>query len=78
MDARTRAVVRALEHAPCSLRALAREAGVSHVWLVQIHKGRRPASVATAAKIARALRLWGATCERLAAAIDRSTPKGGS
>ena len=78
MDAHTRAVVRALERAPCSLRALAREARVSHVWLVQIQKGRRPVSAATAAKIAHALRLWAATCGRLAAAIDRSAPKGGS
>lgn len=78
MDARTRAVARALKHAPCSLRALAREASISHVWLVQIREGRRPATAATAAKIARALRVWSATCDRLAAAIDRSTPQRGS
>ena len=58
----TRAVQAALAATPSSLRALAREARVPHVTLVQIRQGAVAASPALAAKVAQALAAWGTRC----------------
>ena len=46
---------RAIRRAPCTIRALARQAGVSHVMLQGIVTGRERASERVALKVARAL-----------------------
>jgi hypothetical protein len=60
---------RAIRRAPCSIRALARTAGVSHVMLAAIVNGRERATRRVALKVARALELWAARCAGEAAAI---------
>jgi hypothetical protein len=70
-------VRRAIRRAPCSIRALAREAGVSHVMLQGIVKGRERAPARVALKVARALESWAARCGGEAAAI-RAAVKGHS
>ena len=72
MDALTRTVARAIAASPCSLRALARTAGVSHVLLLGIRHGRRAATPAVALKVARALATWEARCQRAANRITRT------
>ena len=72
---------RAIRRAPCSIRALARTAGVSHVMLATIVTGHERATPRVALKVARALETWAARCGGEAAAIraaveSRST-KGG-
>jgi len=69
---------RAIKRAPCSVRALARTAGVSHVMLAQIVRGKEAATPRVALKVARALHAWGARCQaeaaRICAAVEgRST-----
>ena len=76
------ALRRAIRRAPCTIRALARAAGVSHVMLVGIMTGRERATARVAVRVAKALEEWGARCVGEAAAIraaveGRST-KGGS
>ena len=66
----TAAVRRALSEAPCSTRALAKEAGVPHSTLVRIGDGSRDTTPAVAAAVARALRSWGKRCDRLAGWIE--------
>lgn len=73
-DPLTSAVRRALKDAPCSMRALAREAGISHANLVRIIAGSRPATQGVADAVASALRTWGERCSRLADAVE-SVPK---
>ncbi len=63
-------VIQALEHAPCSLRALAREAGVPHSTLVAIRKGDRTPTWEVADKLRSALSLWGERCHVAAAFIE--------
>ena len=63
-------VIQALEHAPCSLRALAREAGVPHSTLVAIRKGDRTPTWEVADKLQAALTLWGERCHAAAAFIE--------
>ena len=53
------ALLEALEAAPCSLRALAREAGVSHTALRRIRSGDLGATPAVASKVAAALEKYG-------------------
>ncbi len=60
---------RAIQRAPCSMRALAREAGVSHTILAAIVSGRERATPRVAQQVARALERWGARCARDAAAV---------
>ncbi len=60
---------RAIRRAPCSIRALARTAGVSHVMLQGIVTGRKRATQRVALKVARALETWAARCGGEAAAI---------
>jgi hypothetical protein len=78
-DAVTLAVRRALEHAPCSVRALARAADVPASTLVRIQSGDRTATRAVALAVSRALRAWGQKCTTLADAVERAAarhPKG--
>ena len=72
---------RAIRRAPCSVRALAREAGVSHVMLAQIVRGQEAATKRVALKVARALEAWGRRCQDEAVRVRsdvrrRSTRKG--
>ena len=62
---------RAIELAPCSVRALAKQAGVPHVTLVWIRQGKRKATAAVAGKVGAALRKWGNKCFRAADVIAR-------
>ena len=75
MDRLTEAVIRGLKTAPCSLRALARTAGVSHVQLLHITQGKRRATPAVARRVARALESWSETCARAAARIRQTEPR---
>jgi len=56
----------AIASAPCSVRALARAADVSHTVLVQIRRGTLLATPMIARKLAEALEQWGAACQRAA------------
>jgi hypothetical protein len=59
------AVRQAIADAPCSLRALAREAGLPHARLVRIKLGKAVVlTPADAVKIADALARWGRGCDR--------------
>ena len=63
------ALRRAIERAPCSVRALAHEAGVSDALLFMIASGKRQATPRVALKVAGALEKWAARCADEAAAI---------
>ena len=63
-------VRRAIERAPCSVRALAREAGLAHTTLTRIRDGETTVTPTAAAAIARALRAWGNRCNQLATDIE--------
>ena len=63
---------RAIRRAPCSTRALARTAGVSHVMLAAIVTGGERATPRVALKVAKALESWAARCAREAAAIRKA------
>ena len=58
----TREILRAIERAPASARALARQAGVSNVLLSQLKRGDFNATRRVAEKLARALERWGGEC----------------
>jgi transcriptional regulator with XRE-family HTH domain len=60
---------RAIRQAPCSIRALARTAGVSHAMLAAVATGHERATPRVALKVARALERWAARCAGEAAAI---------
>lgn len=60
---------RAIRRAPCSIRALARQAGVSHAMLAAITTGHERATPRVALNVARALETWAALCVGEAAAI---------
>ncbi len=71
------AVVRqAVRRAPCSIRALARTAGVSHAMLSAIVTGQEWATPRVALKVARALERWAKRCgteaARVRAAVEGS------
>ena len=68
---------RAIQQAPCTIRALARTAGVSHVMLAGIATGREHATPRVALKVARALEQWSARCSAQAARV-RAAVKGRS
>ncbi len=72
---------RAIRRAPCTIRALARTAGVSHAMLAAIVTGRERATPRVALKVARALETWAARCGGEAAAIrafvERHSTQGG-
>jgi len=65
-------VRRAIQRAPCSIRALARAAGVSHVMLAAIVTGRERTTPRVALKVAKALESWAARCSGEAAAIRKA------
>jgi plasmid maintenance system antidote protein VapI len=71
-DRLTGTVMKAVRDAPCSVRALARQAGVPDSTLVRIVAGERAATPAVAAAVARALDEWGAQCGQLAKAIRQA------
>jgi hypothetical protein len=58
----TRAVLDAIDAAPCSVRALAIEAGVSEALLRQLEQRDFDATPELAAKVATALEGWGTRC----------------
>ena len=62
-------VRRAIRRAPCTIRALARAAGVSHVMLQGIVTARERASQRVALKVAQALETWAVRSASEAAAI---------
>jgi DNA-binding LacI/PurR family transcriptional regulator len=57
---------------PGSLRALAREAGVSHVTLVRLKDGDGVPSAETRARLARALAETGKRCQQAAKMLRRA------
>ena len=63
-------VAQALKAWPGSLRALAREAGVSHVTLLRLRAGDRP-SAETTTRLARALKQAGRRCQDAAKILRR-------
>ena len=63
------AVADAMEQAPGSIRALARAAGVSHVMLIQVRDGLRPASRGVGEGVAAALEGWSDELAGLARAV---------
>jgi len=72
---------RVLKGSPGSIRALAREAGVSHGLLVQIRDGGRRLTPETRRRLATALRRWSETCEELADDLEEDCtpePQGGA
>jgi len=71
-DTLTRAVLAALEAAPCTLRALAREADLSHTVLVHIRAGKRAVTPALARRVAVALAGWGTRCQKSSDRITRA------
>lgn len=71
-DRLTEAVTQAVLGAPCSVRALARAAGVPDSTLVRIVAGERAATPAVAAAVARALEEWGDHCRQLARSIRQA------
>jgi len=71
-DHLTETVTQAVRGAPCSVRALARAAGVPDSTLVRIVAGERAATPAVAAAVAGALDQWGTKCEHLARNIRQA------
>ena len=76
-DRLTQAVARAIRGAPCSVRALARAAGVPDSTLVRIVAGERAATPAVAAAVARALDQWSTRCGELARSVRLANDRGG-
>ena len=65
-DPLTAAVRRALQSSPCSVSALAQEAGVPQSTLSRITAGKLSATPDVAESVTAALQSWGSTCQRLA------------
>ena len=66
------AIRRAVEAAPCSVSALAREADISQSLLARILTGEKGATPETAAKITAALDAWARRCAAGAEIIRRA------
>ncbi len=64
----------AIRRAPCSLRALAREADVPHSTLVRIKQRTLNASPETARKLAAALQRWAEACRSAASDLRVDSP----
>jgi hypothetical protein len=77
-DDLTREVLAAIAAAPCSQRALAREAGVAHTLLIQVQQGAFRATPALAEKIAAALDRWGTGCLDAARRVRAVARRGGT
>jgi lambda repressor-like predicted transcriptional regulator len=58
-----KAMIEALEAAPCSTRKLAREAGVSHALLQMVRDGNRTCTPQVAKAVADALEKWSRECQ---------------
>lgn len=71
MERLASALVRALEEAPLSLRAIAREAGLSHSTLVLIAKGKMKPTPKVARAVSVALLQLGGRCVAAADRIER-------
>jgi hypothetical protein len=61
---------RVLRGCPGSMRALAREAGVSHGLLMAVRGGERRLTAATRGAVVQALRRWSGTCAALADELE--------
>ena len=70
-DTLTKATVRAIEAAPCSMRALAEQAGVSAALLTYVMQGKRRATPEVATAIADALDAWAESCRNEAQRLRR-------
>lgn len=75
-DRLTATVGRVLKAAPVSVRAIAREAGVSHVLLALVMRGERRATVPVALAVAAALEQVGAASDQ-GAQLIRAAVKAG-
>jgi transcriptional regulator with XRE-family HTH domain len=62
MDTLRQALLEAIDAAPCSDRALAREAGLAHTTLIRIREGRLHATPAVLERVAAALERWSGQC----------------
>ena len=71
-----KALLEAIDSAPCSDRALAREAGLAHTTLVRIRAGTLNATPAIVDKVVEALERWGAQCSRAAERLRRERERG--
>lgn len=65
----------AIKQAPCSVRSLAKAAGVSPAILQHIGSGLRAATPDVAERVATALDQWGARCVKLAAHVRQAASK---
>ena len=74
----TTAVQWAIQHAPCSVAALAEAAGVPQSTLARIQTGERNATPAVAAKLAAALDRWGTRCTVAARKIRAASRRVGT
>ncbi len=72
-DRLTQAVQRAIEAAPCSVRALALAAQVPQSTLARIVYGERNATPAVASAAATALAQWGTDCTKAAKRLRQVT-----
>lgn len=68
---------RALAQAPCSVRALAREAGLSPALLAMIASGERRLTPEAAEGLAAALDAWGERCVEAAALLRKYSAEAG-
>ena len=68
-----RAFRRALDSAPCSLRSLAREAGLAHSTLSRARSGDLAITPAIADAVVRALQAWSTECADLAAKLEAAS-----
>ena len=68
----TRRVRAALRAAPCSIRELAKQAGIPHSTLVRIAREERLATVDVAERIGKALAVWGNRCLREAKRVQNA------
>lgn len=67
---------RILEETPGSIRALAREAGVSHVLLTKIRDGERRLTPGTREALAAALERWSERLDSFATELREGKPNG--
>ena len=68
----TRRVRAALRAAPCSIRELAKHAGIPHSTLVRIAREERLATVVVAERVGKALAEWGKRCLREAQRVQNA------
>jgi hypothetical protein len=71
MERVSKAVSRAIDAAPGSVRMLALAAGIDPSFLTRVQSGERISSKESAAKVEAALRQWAKQCERAANIIAK-------